>query len=237
MSRAQPATYVSDLTDFDGVLDAASRAPAPARRLAEFFTEVVRVASRERLGAICTDIRCFKRPARRPCPGRIVTTRAGSQEAISWECPACGTNGVIRHWQGTKADLTRYAVTEVPGAAQRTGPGTRFEGSWRITSMELWDKEAIELLGPGYFRFDEDRSGEFQFIAVRGWLDCGYGSRNGLPLVEFSWQGGDEGTEASGRGWAVIEGDGALSGRIFFHRGDNSAFTARQSPMGPRGAG
>ncbi len=25
-------------------------------------------------------------------------------------------------------------------------------GKWRITSMELWDAEFIDLLGPGYIR-------------------------------------------------------------------------------------
>ncbi|MBE2254347.1 MAG: hypothetical protein IAE78_32770 [Myxococcus sp.] len=104
-----------------------------------------------------------------------------------------------------------------------------FEGDWLITEMELWDLDAIELLGPGFFRFDEEQSGELQFIAVRGWLDCRYGERDGLPLVEFSWQGDDEGTEASGRGWAVVDQDGKLTGRIFFHQGDDSSFTAART--------
>jgi hypothetical protein len=29
-----------------------------------------------------------------------------------------------------------------------------------------------------------------------------------------------------GRGWAVLEEDGSLRGRIFFHLGDDSGFTA-----------
>src|SRR5262245_60642679 len=32
--------------------------------------------------------------------------------------------------------------------------------------------------------------------------------------------------DASGRGWGAIEDDGALAGRIYFHQGDDSAFTA-----------
>lgn len=39
-----------------------------------------------------------------------------------------------------------------------------FEATWRISEMELWDQDAIDLLGPGYFRFDDEQSGEFQFI-------------------------------------------------------------------------
>lgn len=95
--------------------------------------------------------------------------------------------------------------------------------------MEQWDQEDIDLLGPGYFRFDDEQTGEFQFIAVRGWLDCRYGERDGKPFVEFSWQGDDEGTEASGRGWATVGNDGSLSGQIFLHQGDDSTFSAKKT--------
>src|SRR5260370_39796794 len=38
---------------------------------------------------------------------------------------------------------------------------------------------------------------------------------------------------ASGRGWAVLEEDGSLRGRIFFHLGGDSRFTAvRQATEG-----
>ena len=229
MPRAEPGTYVTDLTHFDGALDPGSNAPAPAKKLAKFFDELVRVASRESLGTIRTDVRCFKKPARRSCPGKIVTTRSRGRDEINWECPTCENNGVIHHWQGSKADLSRYARPEAEVQKKRSSSGKVFEGTWRIAEMELWDREAIELLGPGYFRFDDEQSGEFQFTAVRGWLDCGYGEREGRSLVEFTWQGDDEGTEASGRGWAVVERDGTLNGRIFFHQGDDSTFTATRT--------
>ncbi len=57
-------------------------------------------------------------------------------------------------------------------------------------------------------------------------MDCRFGKRDGAPWVEFSWQGSDEGDEALGRGWAVIYDAGKLTGRIFFHQGDDSAFEA-----------
>lgn len=59
--------------------------------------------------------------------------------------------------------------------------------------------------------------------------DCRYGERNGQPLVEFSEQGDDEGTEASDRGWAVLDQDGKLTGRIYFHQGDDWSFNAARS--------
>ncbi len=105
------------------------------------------------------------------------------------------------------------------------------EGRWRISEMELWDQDAIDLIGPGYIYFDAtNQSSTFQFIAVEGWLDCRFAERDGVPAVEFSWEGNDELDPASGRGWAVLEGD-VLKGRIFIHRGDDSGFTA--VPMRP----
>jgi hypothetical protein len=42
----------------------------------------------------------------------------------------------------------------------------------------------------------------------------------------FTWDGNDDCDHASGRGWAVLEEDGSLSGRIYFHLGDDSGFRA-----------
>ena len=58
-------------------------------------------------------------------------------------------------------------------------------------------------------------------------------ARDGQPLAEFSWQGKDERDDASGRGWAVIEGRGTLAGRIDFHQGDDSAFARDASGQRP----
>jgi hypothetical protein len=93
--------------------------------------------------------------------------------------------------------------------SDRSTPGA-FLGDWRITTMELWAKDAIELLGPGLFTFEDEAFGEFRFIAVRGWMDC--------------------------RGWGIIEDDGTLSGRIYFHQGDDSAFTAMRTTGRQRAA-
>ncbi len=99
-------------------------------------------------------------------------------------------------------------------------------GTWRIVEMDLWDAEAIDLLGPGFVRFGTDRSGHFRFIAVQGWMDCQSGQRDGRPCVEFTWESDDEGDPAAGRGWAVLDEDGSLRGHIYFHLGDDSGFRA-----------
>ncbi|MGQ0668145.1 MAG: hypothetical protein ACT4PO_00470 [Actinomycetota bacterium] len=99
-------------------------------------------------------------------------------------------------------------------------------GTWRIVEMDLWDLEAIDLLGPGFIQFGKDRTGHFRFIAVEGWMDYRHGQRDGRPCVEFTWDGDDDGDRASGRGWAALAGDGSLRGHIYFHLGDDSGFRA-----------
>jgi hypothetical protein len=68
-------------------------------------------------------------------------------------------------------------------------------------------------------------------------MDCREAARDGRPGVEFSWEGNDECDPASGRGWAVLEEDGSLRGRVFFHQGDDSGFTAVRQCQPPPGRG
>lgn len=97
-------------------------------------------------------------------------------------------------------------------------------GKWRITGMELWDAEFIDMLEPGYFRFDADGGGQFVFGAVQGGLDC----RHAQASLRFTWAGIDEMDEASGDGEAQLADDATLTGAIRFHLGDESSFTARR---------
>jgi len=97
-------------------------------------------------------------------------------------------------------------------------------GKWRITGMELWDAEFIDMVEPGYFQFDADGGGEFVFGAVQGGLDC----RRAEAGLRFTWTGSDEMDEASGDGDAQLKDDGTLTGQIRFHLGDVSSFTARR---------
>ncbi len=99
-------------------------------------------------------------------------------------------------------------------------------GRWRIVQTELWDSEALDLVAPAFIEFGGDGSGSFGFIVVQGEMDCREVVRDGRPGVEFSWEGNDECEPASGRGWAVLHEDGSLHGRVFFHLGDDSGFTA-----------
>jgi hypothetical protein len=101
-------------------------------------------------------------------------------------------------------------------------------GRWRIIEMDLWDREAIELLGPGYFEFRKNGIARFRFIAVEGWMDCRPIQTDNGPGVEFSWDGTDELDRVSGRVTAVLQDGGSLQSHIYFHQGDDSGFRAER---------
>jgi hypothetical protein len=74
---------------------------------------------------------------------------------------------------------------------------------------------------------------EFGFIAVNGWMDCRWSERDGLPFVEFTWEGNGGMDQACGRGWVVLAEDGTLTGHLFIHLGEDSGF--RATPLAKAG--
>jgi hypothetical protein len=107
-------------------------------------------------------------------------------------------------------------------------------GRWRITSMEMWDQTFVDAEVEGYIEFGPKGLGSFQFGYVSGDIDYRGCTRDGIPGVEWSWEGNDEMEPASGRGWAVLK-DNELHGTIFFHHGDDSGFEATKiSPKSKR---
>lgn len=102
-----------------------------------------------------------------------------------------------------------------------TMPRNPFAGKWRIVWMEQWDQDYVDEEVPGHFTFDARGLGSFHFGYVEGEMDVRYQNTR----AEFSWSGTDEMTDVGGRGHAELS-DGDLSGRIYFHLGDDSAFRA-----------
>lgn len=98
-------------------------------------------------------------------------------------------------------------------------------GQWRITSMEVWDADYYDMEVPAHITVRNDLTGQFQFGLVQGDVDARVRMDDGQALVEFSWSGAAEYDAVNGRGWMRVNGDHA-EGRIFFHLGDDSAFTA-----------
>jgi hypothetical protein len=103
-----------------------------------------------------------------------------------------------------------------------------FTGRWHITEMEMWGPDARNLLGPAFIEFKPDNTGSFRFSAVQAHLDCRLIERDGFPVVEFSWEGDDDGDHNCGRGWAVLKDRIRIEGRIFIHMGDESSFEAKR---------
>jgi len=233
---ARPKTLI---TDFRHLPEVDSDEIVAGRSLPAFLVCIVMVASMEgRDARVRSPLRCRCRPGRRACPGVILISRHAGHSEVEWRCSECEFNGIITHWQGSSADHSERPVQDVEVVAPELPPNrvaAPLVGRWRIEEMEVWDKEAIDLLGPGYIEFAE-RRGSMRFVAIEGGLDCRYSEAEGRPRVEFSWFGGDDRDDASGRGWAHLEADGSLVGRIFKHRGDDSSFTARRfdSAQAPR---
>jgi len=128
----------------------------------------------------------------------------------------------------------RYPGADV--AAGRFGVSVvRLTGRWRIVAMDAWDRDAIDLVEPGFIEFD-DGGGQFGFVAVRGWMDCRGVERDGRVVVEFSWAGEDDGDQVSGRGWAASVDEATIEGHLFIHMGEESGFRAVSSTgVGRRG--
>lgn len=103
-----PDTWVIDLSHFlteDGTL-----AGGPPGRLGSFFASLVEAATAGRFGPPAVlDVRCRRRPGRRPCAGPIVAAESEPSlvdqgAGIAWECRGCGDRGVIFGWEGTAWD-------------------------------------------------------------------------------------------------------------------------------------
>ncbi len=100
-------------------------------------------------------------------------------------------------------------------------------GRWNIESMDMWDTDAINLVGQGHITFDP-RGGEMAFICVTISLDCRGTGTKGASLA-FTFVGDDEGDEVSGSGTARLTGPDKLTGKLRFHGGDESGFVARRA--------
>jgi hypothetical protein len=73
--------------------------------------------------------------------------------------------------------------------------------------MDQWDEEYLDLVEAAHVMIDIQGQGEFLFGAVKGWLDCRFTERDGLPFVEFSLGRAERGRQC------VWSGMGKPSGR------------------------
>ncbi len=99
VARVKKGIYVTDIThylDEDGEIAPPS---GPARTLASFLVLLIEAATDPGAAdSLNTGIRCRAKD----CQGIVRTLLPKGGDEISWLCPTCGQNGVIRNWQNTK---------------------------------------------------------------------------------------------------------------------------------------
>jgi hypothetical protein len=100
-----------------------------------------------------------------------------------------------------------------------------YVGKWCITEIEQWDKDYIDMVMPGHLMIGDDGVGSLQLGAVDAELDCRVQALGGAERLEFSFEGEDEGDSVCGRASAQVTGR-TMTGRIYFHIGNDSGFKA-----------
>lgn len=103
----------------------------------------------------------------------------------------------------------------------------KFVGLWRITELKGYDEEYMDTSGPAKLKIGTGGSGSIHFGAVEAELDCKMDDLD-ERVLRFTFEGGDEGDQISGRGYCLVDGD-EMTGRIFRHFGDEVAFKAKRS--------
>ena len=91
-------TWIVDLRHYLTPAGALLGEPKLARKLAEYFAQIV--AQGSNYDEPIT-LRCRRRPRRRPCTGVLEICPDPDQDGMAWFCPVCGDNGIIRGWEGT----------------------------------------------------------------------------------------------------------------------------------------
>lgn len=92
--------------------------------------------------------------------------------------------------------------------------------------MDQWDLDYVDLEESGHITFEKGGSGSLHFGCVDAGLDWRLDET--VERLEFTFDGADEGTPVTGRGWAKAEGK-RLVGHIVFHLGDESGFKATKA--------
>ncbi len=105
---------------------------------------------------------------------------------------------------------------------------TLLAGKWRITGMEVWDKEDYDTYVKAHITINRNGMGEFKFCVVECDMNGEFKNTLEDAVFDFTFLGNDEMDETSGDGWLrTIDGKKA-EGRIRFHDGDKSWFSARK---------
>lgn len=100
-------------------------------------------------------------------------------------------------------------------------------GKWRITEMDQWDKEYIDLVAPGQIEIKKNGTGVLRFGAMEAEIDARVEKTGERERLAFSFYGWDEGDDVSGRGWMEVDNKD-MTGWLSFHLGDDSSFKGKK---------
>jgi hypothetical protein len=100
-------TWIVSLEYFLDESGAIIQFKGPARKLAEHLVAIVAMATKPEISpAQEYQVRCRRRPGRKPCSGIIEAAFDPEDEKIIWRCPICEDNGSISNWKGSMWDLS-----------------------------------------------------------------------------------------------------------------------------------
>jgi hypothetical protein len=102
----KPTYYVTNIRDFLDTEDLLpEELPGPARRLTLSLGRIIEECSPLSSGKeIEMDLKCRRRPGRKPCPGKIKGMKEKHTDAILWRCSHCDAGGEIYNWRGSLWD-------------------------------------------------------------------------------------------------------------------------------------
>jgi len=99
------------------------------------------------------------------------------------------------------------------------------DGLYKIVEMELWDKDAVDLMAPTGISI-QGKKGKLHFIGFDGQMDI----KRAKERYLFTWISNNESEPASGYGNFTRSGDN-LTGRIYMHDSYDTSFIAVKVPQ------
>lgn len=79
------------------------RLESKVRKLTEIITYITAKGA-----GVSVDVqpRCWRKPKRKPCAGKLEISLKTDTKQIYWRCPNCGDQGVMTGWAGLIWDMT-----------------------------------------------------------------------------------------------------------------------------------
>lgn len=161
-------TWITDMSHFDYPEEDACRFSKAALKLWAFFGSIVDGTVGRPPFKRSAGIRCRRRPKRVPCTGVIESELHPNGNELHWWCPACGDNGVISNWEGTRWD---------PARKVRSMPGINFAKLFERDTPERSGGTEIYEQIQGTIEWDEMNQGMLPLIVTDekqwSWLELG----------------------------------------------------------------